>query len=52
VERRTFGGFEVVVEHRGDEVTVILPGAMRLVGSRDEAVDLIRALLGRPGNQR
>ncbi len=52
IERRYFGGYEVVIEHRGDQVAMILPGALRLVGNRDEAVDLVRALLGKPGAQR
>ncbi|HVK75657.1 MAG TPA: hypothetical protein VM734_20140 [Kofleriaceae bacterium] len=52
VEHRMFGGHELVVQHRGDEVTVILPGAVRLVGTRDEAIDLVRALLSKPADRR
>ena len=51
-ERRMFGGHEVVVQHRGDEVTFILPGAVRLVGNRNEALDLVRAFLARPDERR
>lgn len=47
VEKRSFGGYEIVIQHRGNEVTFILPGALRLVGTHDEAMALVRALIGR-----
>jgi hypothetical protein len=47
IERRTFAGIDIVIEHRGDEVTLVIPGAARLVGTRAEAMDLIAGLLGR-----
>lgn len=42
---RRFGGTDVVVEDRGDHIAIVLPGALRLVGTRDEAVALAAALL-------
>ena len=43
---RVFGGCDVVVEAaEGDRVAVVLPGALRLIGSRDEAMALAAALL-------
>lgn len=42
---RRFGGVEIVVEDHGDHISVVLPGALRLVGTRDEAVALAAALL-------
>jgi hypothetical protein len=42
---RRFGGVEIVVEDHGDHIAVVLPGALRLVGTRDEAVALAAALL-------
>lgn len=47
IERRLFGGVEVTIEHRGDAVTLIVPGAPPLTGSRTETIDLIAGLLGR-----
>jgi len=44
--RDRFGGVDIVVEHRGDEVTVVLPGSLRLIGTRAEAMRLIGLLLG------
>ncbi|MBE7449552.1 MAG: hypothetical protein HS111_11845 [Kofleriaceae bacterium] len=42
---RTFGGAELVVEDHGDHIAIVFPGALRLVGTRDEAVALAAALL-------
>jgi hypothetical protein len=42
---RRFGGNDVVVEDHGDHIAIVLPGALRLVGTRDEAVALAAALL-------
>lgn len=42
---RVFGGTELVVEDHGDHVAIVFPGALRLVGTRDEAVALAAALL-------
>jgi len=43
---RVFGGTDVVVEAAdGDRVAVVLPGALRLIGTRDEAMALAAALL-------
>ena len=42
---RMFGGTEIVVEDHGDHVAIVFPGAIRLVGTRDEAVALAAALL-------
>ncbi len=42
---RVFGGTEIVVEDHGDHLAIVLPGALRLVGTRDEAVALAAALL-------
>lgn len=45
-ERRVFAGVELLIEHCGDRVTLTLPGAAPLVGTRDEVIDLVAALLG------
>jgi len=42
---RVFGGTEIVVEDHGDHIAIVFPGALRLVGTRDEAVALAAALL-------
>ncbi len=42
---RVFGGTELVVEDHGDHIAIVLPGALRMVGTRDEAVALAAALL-------
>ena len=42
---RVFGGNEIVVEDHGDHIAIVFPGALRLVGTRDEAVALAAALL-------
>jgi hypothetical protein len=48
VERRRFGNVEVTIEHRGDEVSIIVPGVVRLVGSRADALAMIEALAKSP----
>lgn len=47
IERRSFGDVEILIEHRGDEVTLIIPGAAPLVGTRTQVIALIAGLLGR-----
>jgi hypothetical protein len=47
-ERRRFGNVEVTIEHRGDEVTIIVPGVVRLVGTRGDALAMIEALAKTP----
>ncbi len=47
-ERRRFGNVEVTIEHRGDEVSIIVPGVVRLVGSRADALAMIEALAKSP----
>lgn len=42
---RVFGGTELVVEDHGDHIAIVFPGALRLVGTRDDAVALAAALL-------
>ena len=42
---RVFGGTELVVEDHGDHIAIVFPGALRLVGTRDDAVSLAAALL-------
>ena len=45
-QRGAFGGCEIVVEPaEGDQVSFVLPGALRLTGTRDEAMALAAALL-------
>ncbi len=48
VERRRFGNVEVTIEHRGDEVSIIIPGVLRLAGSRADALAMIEALARSP----
>lgn len=43
----SFGAVELVVEHHGDRVALVLPGMMRLVGSAHEARALAALLLTR-----
>lgn len=40
-----FGGEAVVIEHHGDQVTLVLPGAIRVVGTVEDARRLAAALL-------
>jgi hypothetical protein len=47
-ERRRFGNVDLTIEHRGDEVTIIVPGVVRLVGSRSDALSMIEALAKSP----
>lgn len=48
IERRRFGNVELIVEHRGDEVTIVVPGVVRLVGTRADALGMIDALAKSP----
>lgn len=48
VERRRFGNVDLTIEHRGDEVTIVVPGVVRLVGSRSDALAMIEALAKSP----
>lgn len=48
VEKRRFGNVELTIEHRGDEVTIVVPGVVRLVGSRGDALAMIEALAKSP----
>ena len=48
VERRRFGKVDLTIEHRGDEVTIVVPGVLRLVGSRGDALSMIEALAKSP----
>jgi hypothetical protein len=40
-----FGAEAVVIEHQGDRVTLVLPGAIRVTGTIEEARRLAAALL-------
>jgi len=40
-----FGAEAVVIEHQGDRVTLVLPGAIRVVGTVEDARRLAAALL-------
>lgn len=48
VQKRRFGNVEVSIEHRGDEVSLVIPGVVRLVGSRADALAMIEALAKSP----
>lgn len=48
VERRRFGNVDITIEHRGDEVSIIVPGVVRLVGTRAQALSMIEALAKSP----
>jgi hypothetical protein len=48
VEKRRFGNVEVTIEHRGDEVAIVVPGVVRLTGSRSDAMAMIEALARTP----
>jgi len=48
VERRRFGNVDITIEHRGDEVTIVVPGVVRLVGTRGDALAMIEALAKSP----
>jgi hypothetical protein len=43
-----FGDVELIIEHRLDEVSIILPGALRLTAPRAQAMALVAALMKRP----
>jgi len=43
-----FGDVELIVEHRGDDVSIVIPGALRMSAPRAQAMALIAALMKRP----
>ncbi len=43
-----FGPVALTVEHLGDEVSIVIPGALRLTAPRAHAMALIAALMKRP----
>jgi len=43
-----FGDVELIVEHRGDDVSIVIPGALRLTAPRAQAMALVAALMKRP----
>jgi hypothetical protein len=43
-----YGDVELLVEHRGDEVSIVIPGALRLTAPRSQAMALVAALMKRP----
>ncbi|MBZ0235907.1 MAG: hypothetical protein K8M05_26505 [Deltaproteobacteria bacterium] len=43
-----YGDVELIVEHRGDEVSIVIPGALRLTAPRAQAMALVAALMKRP----
>lgn len=48
VDKRRFGNVELQIEHRGDEITIVIPGVVRLTGSRADALGMIEALARMP----
>ena len=42
-----FGDVELTIEHRGDEVSLVIPGALRLRAPRGQAMALVAALMKR-----
>jgi hypothetical protein len=42
-----FGDLELTIEHRGDEVSLVIPGALRLRAPRAQAMALVAALMKR-----
>jgi hypothetical protein len=48
VDKRRFGGVELTIEYRGDEITIVVPGVVRLTGSRTDALAMIEALARTP----
>lgn len=48
VDKRRFGNVELNIEHRGDEITIVVPGVVRLTGSRADALSMIEALARTP----
>ena len=43
-----FGDLELTIEHRGNDVAIVIPGALRLTAPRAHAMALIAALIKRP----
>jgi hypothetical protein len=43
-----FGDFHLIIEQRGDEVAIVIPGALRLNAPRAQAMALVAALMKRP----
>ncbi|HUQ02532.1 MAG TPA: hypothetical protein VM261_08565 [Kofleriaceae bacterium] len=43
-----YGDVELLVEHRGDDVSIVIPGALRLTAPRSQAMALVAALMKRP----
>ncbi len=43
-----YGDVELLVEHRGDDVSIVIPGALRLTAPRAQAMALVAALMKRP----
>jgi hypothetical protein len=46
--RVEYGDVELLVEHRGDDVSIVIPGALRLTAPRSQAMALVAALMKRP----
>lgn len=46
--RVEYGDVELLVEHRGDDVSIVIPGALRLTAPRAQAMALVAALMKRP----
>jgi hypothetical protein len=43
-----YGDVELLIEHRGDDVSIVIPGALRLTAPRSQAMALVAALMKRP----
>jgi hypothetical protein len=43
-----FGDVELLIEHQLDEVSIVIPGALRLTAPRAQAMALVAALMKRP----
>lgn len=43
-----FGDVELIIEHRGDDVAIVIPGALRMKAPRAQAMALVAALMKRP----
>ena len=48
IDKRRFGNVEVTIEHRGDEIAIVIPGVVRLTGTRADALAMIEALARTP----
>ena len=48
VDKRRFGAVELTIEYRGDEITIVVPGVVRLTGTRADALSMIEALARTP----